>query len=147
MQLNRTESIHANAGGDSNKGWRNFSIGKNITNTSDWTSVFTLFVTTMPNFVSMAFHWTSVSRRSGINSESYSVKRTALGTFNGYGWISASDNNINNYGNGINQGGAIYINGNAIAIRDWAWAGTAVVVTYTVDVFCNRWDWITPTFP
>ena len=124
-----------------NSARRSFSFGKYMTNTSDWTGLFSLNVITFPSQLDVAVFWQSNSMRNSGNAENYITVRTGVASFNGYGWTQETNGWDYTQGNGINQGGQLWRNGyNALFIRDYAWAGSPVYVTYHVDVISKDWD-------
>ena len=133
--------LHENsAQNTTNIGIRSFSFGRLMTDTSNWTGLFSLNVISFTSQFNVGVYWHSNSMRSTGNGENYLTTRTGVASFYGYGW----DNWVNGWdattGNGISQGGQLWGSYNAIYIRDYAWAGTPVYVTYHVDIICHNWD-------
>lgn len=134
--------LHSNSASNTNSiGWRSFSFGYYMSNTSDWTALIYFSVVSLPTQFSMSFFWFCDSQRNNDPTENMVVARSGRAHINGYAFDDWADNQYATTGNGINQGGAVWGNGyNSVFIRDWAWAGSPVYVTYHLDVLCNNWD-------
>ncbi len=134
--------LHQNSNSNTtNNGVRSFSVGKYMSNTSDWTLILGFAVTVMPSQFNMGFYWHSDSMRESSNAENYTTVRTSVAGFNGYSWTQENNGWDFTRGNGINNAGQMWRNGfNTIFLRDYAWAGTPIYVTYHIDVLCANWD-------
>jgi hypothetical protein len=134
--------LHSNSASNTSAiGWRSFSFGYYMTNTSDWTGLIYFSVVSLPTQFSMAFYWYSTSQRNTGVQENWDAVRSARAHINGYAFDDWGNNQYSSNGNGISQGGDIWGNGfNSVFLRDWAWAGNPIYVTYHLDVLCNNWD-------
>lgn len=134
--------LHQNsASNTTNIGKRSFSFGKYMSNTSDWTNLFSLNVYILPAQLDVAVFWHCDSMRDSGVGENYVTTRTGVASFNGYSWTQETNGWDFTRGNGINQAGQLWRNGfNALFIRDYAWAGSPVYVTYHVDILSTDWD-------
>lgn len=135
------------AANTTSQGRRSFSFGKYMSNTSNWTDIFDIAVISMPSQFNISMFWHSDSMRNTGNGENYVTTRTASACFNGYGWPNVNNGWDFTRGNGINQGGQWYGNFNHCFLRDYAWAGSPVYVTYHIDILCNDWDKININYP
>lgn len=134
--------LHSNSASNTSAiGWRSFSFGYYMSNTSDWTGLIYFSVVSLPTQFSMGFFWFSVSQRNSGVAENWDVARSGRAHINGYAFEDWGTNGYTNAGNGISNGGEVWGNGyNSVFIRDYAWAGSPCYVTYHLDVFCNNWD-------
>lgn len=134
--------LHQNSNSNTtNSGKRSFSVGKYMSNTSDWTLILGFAVTTMPSQFNMGFYWHCDSMRDSGNGENRTAVKTAVAGFNGYSWTQDANDWEFVRGNGINYSGQMWRNGfNTIYLRDYAWAGSPIYVTYHIDVLCSNWD-------
>jgi hypothetical protein len=79
-------------------------------------------------------------RNTGVG-ENYVTTRNAVAGFNGFSWTSWTNGWDFTRGNGINNAGNIVGNGfNTLNLRDYAWAGNPIYVTYHVDILSADWD-------
>jgi hypothetical protein len=140
--------LHSNSASNTSAiGWRSFTFGYYMSNTSDWTNLIYFSVTSLPTQFSMAFYWFCDSQRNNTPTENYVSTRSGRAHINGYAFDDWGTNNYSTTGNGINNGGEVWGNGfNSVFIRDYAWAGTPCYVTYHLDVICNNWDKINVNF-
>ena len=133
--------LHQNSSSNStNLGKRSFSFGKYMSDTSTNTNLLGLAVTSMPATFSITLFWHCDSMYS-VPEANRVTTRTAVASFNGYGWSQWTNGWDFTRGNGINQAGEVAGNGfNTLYLRDYAWAGVPIWVTYHVDILSTDWD-------